>query len=118
MVVVKRRANFFLFLNNDVEIVTPDWLGEMAGQAIRPEVGAVGAKLLYPDQTMQHAGVVLSLGGVAGHSHKHYAATDPGYFRRLQMVCNYSAVTAACLMIRREVCEEVGGFNEDFTSCF
>ncbi|WP_458121167.1 glycosyltransferase family 2 protein [Paenibacillus sp. Z6-24] len=114
----KAKGELFLFLNNDVEIVTPDWLGEMASQAIRPEIGAVGAKLLYPDETMQHAGVVLSLGGVAGHSHKHYMATDPGYFRRLQMVCNYSAVTAACLMIRREICEEVGGFNEELQVAF
>lgn len=114
----KANGELFLFLNNDVEIVTPDWLGEMAGQAIRPEIGAVGANLLYPDQTVQHAGVVLSLGGVAGHSHKHYLATDPGYFRRLQMVCNYSAVTAACLMIRKKVCEEVGGFNENLQVAF
>ncbi|WP_082097034.1 glycosyltransferase family 2 protein [Paenibacillus wulumuqiensis] len=114
----KAKGELFLFLNNDVEIVTADWLNEMAGQASRPEIGAVGANLLYPDQTIQHAGVVLSLGGVAGHSHKHYLATDPGYFRRLQMICNYSAVTAACLMIRRDVCEEIGGFNEDLQVAF
>ncbi|WIM39764.1 glycosyltransferase family 2 protein [Paenibacillus sp. PK4536] len=114
----KANGELFLFLNNDVEIVTPDWLGEMAGQAIRSEIGAVGANLHYPDQTVQHAGVVLSLGGVAGHSHKHYLATDPGYFRRLQMVCNYSAVTAACLMIRKEVCEEIGGFNDSLQVAF
>lgn len=114
----KAEGELFLFLNNDVEIVTPDWLGEMAGQAIRSEIGAVGANLLYPDQTVQHAGVVLSLGGVAGHSHKHYLSTDPGYFRRLQMICNYSAVTAACLMIRKEVCEEINGFNENLQVAF
>jgi len=114
----KAEGELFLFLNNDVEIVSPDWLGEMAGQAIRSEIGAVGANLIYPDQTVQHAGVVLSLGGVAGHSHKHYLATDPGYFRRLQMVCNYSAVTAACLMIRKEVCEEINGFNENLQVAF
>ncbi|NET62713.1 MAG: glycosyltransferase, partial [Symploca sp. SIO2E6] len=116
---VKRcQGEYLLFLNNDTEIVTPDWLEAMVEQAQRHSIGAVGAKLLYPDNTVQHAGVVAGLGGVAGHSHKHYTSDSPGYFYQIQTINNYSAVTAACLMCRRNVFEEVGGFEEELTIAF
>ena len=107
-----------LFLNNDTEILTPDWIEAMVEQAQRPSIGAVGAKLLYDDGTVQHAGVVIGLGGVAGHSHKYFQGDAPGYFGTLQTVNNFSAVTAACLMVRRAVFEEVGGFDESLAIAF
>jgi|GEM_PF-295524 len=111
-------GSLLLLLNNDIEVISSDWLEEMAGQAIRPEIGAVGANLVYPDHTIQHAGVVLGIGGVAGHSHKHFDHQDYGYFSRLKMVSNYSAVTAACLMVRKEVFAEVNGLEEELQVAF
>jgi GT2 family glycosyltransferase len=111
-------GEYLLFLNNDTEIITPDWIEAMVEQAQRPAIGAVGAKLLYPDNTVQHAGVIVGLGGVAGHSHKYFAADAPGYFYTLQTVNNFSAVTGACFMIRREVFEEVGGFDDALAIAF
>lgn len=111
-------GEYLLFLNNDTEVVTPDWLEAMIEQAQRPAIGAVGAKLLYPDDTVQHAGVIVGLGGVAGHSHKHFGAAEPGYFYTLQTVNNFSAVTGACLMLRREVFEAAGGFDEELAIAF
>jgi O-antigen biosynthesis protein len=108
----KAKGEILLFLNNDIEVVDGEWLNEMVTQTIRPEIGCVGAKLLYPNNKVQHGGVIMGLGGVAGHSHKHFHADDPGYKHRLQLVQNYSAVTAACLSVRKSVFEEVGGFNE------
>lgn len=99
-------------VNNDIEVINPDWLEEMVRHAIRPEIGCVGAKLYFDDDTIQHAGVIVGLGGVAGHSHKHYPRSHPGYFGRLQCVQNYLAVTAACLLVRKSVFEQVGGLNE------
>ncbi len=99
-------------VNNDVEVISPDWLAEMVRHAMRKEIGCVGAKLFYGNKTIQHAGVVLGIGGVAGHSHKYFPGDHHGYFGRLSLVQNYSAVTAACLIIRREIYEEVGGLNE------
>jgi GT2 family glycosyltransferase len=109
---------YLLFLNNDTEVVTPDWIEAMVEQAQRPPIGCVGAKLLYPDDTVQHAGVVVGLGGVAGHSHKHYPASAPGYFYTLQTTNNYSAVTAACMMMRRDVFDRAGGFDESLAIAF
>lgn len=114
----KASGDLILLLNNDIEVITPEWLTEMAGQCSRPEVGAVGACLYYPDNTIQHAGIVLGIGGVAGHSHKHFNHSDYGYFSRLRAVCNYTAVTAACLMVRKTIYEEVGGLNEDLKVAF
>ncbi|MDP4005192.1 glycosyltransferase family 2 protein [Methylobacterium sp. NEAU K] len=100
-----------LFLNNDVEVLEPGWLGELVRQAVRPEIGAVGAKLLYPDRTIQHGGIVLGIGGVAGHSHLGVPDDDPGYFCRMVLAHEVSAVTGACLAMRARVFEEVGGFD-------
>jgi GT2 family glycosyltransferase len=106
------RGAYLLFLNNDTEVRTPDWLEAMAEQAQRPSVGAVGAKLIYPDGTLQHAGVIVGIGGVAGHVHKHADGSAGGYFNVVGTVNNYSALTGACLLLRREVFEHVGGFDE------
>jgi len=101
-----------LFLNNDTEVISPGWMTSMLEHSMREEVGAVGAKLVYPDNTIQHAGTILGLGGVAAHSHKNFSVNSNGYFGSLNTIRNYSAVTAACMMTRKKVFEEVGGFNE------
>ena len=102
-----------LFLNNDIEVIEPGWLTELAAQATRPEIGAVGAKLLYPDRTVQHGGVVLGIGGVAGHGHLGLPDDDPGYFARMVLVQEVSAVTGACLAMRAEIFREIGGFDAE-----
>ena len=99
-------------LNNDVEVISPDWLSEMVSLALQPEVGAVGAKLWYPGDTVQHAGVVLGIGGVAGHVHKHLAKKQSGYMCRAQLIQGFSALTAACIVIRKTTYQEVNGLNE------
>ncbi|WP_188009154.1 glycosyltransferase family 2 protein [Grimontia hollisae] len=106
------KGDVLLLLNNDVEAINPDWLREMISHAIRPDIGCVGAKLYYPDGRLQHAGVITGLGGVAGHSHKYFPGDHPGYFKRLQIIQNLSAVTGACLAVRKSVFEQVGGLNE------
>lgn len=100
-------------INNDIEPINNSWLDEMVSQVCRPEIGCVGAKLYYPNNTIQHAGVTLGIGGLAGHSHKHFNGNAAGYFYRLQLVQNFSAVTAACLLVRKAVFEEVRGLNEE-----
>ena len=111
-------GDYILLLNNDTEVITEDWLEAMVEQAQRPAIGAVGALLLYPDRTVQHAGVVIGIGGVAGHSHKHFHSSATGYFQALTSVTNYSAVTGACLMVRRAVFDEVGGLDERLAIAF
>ena len=100
------------FINNDIEVIDPGWLREMVAQAVQSGVGAVGAKLYYRDDTIQHGGVVLGMGGVAGHPHSRYPRSDPGYFGRLQLVHNLSCVTAACMLMPKRIFHEVGGFDE------
>ncbi|GAK56593.1 glycosyl transferase family 2 [Candidatus Vecturithrix granuli] len=107
-----------LFLNNDTQVITPDWLERMLEHAIRPEIGAVGAKLYYPDGTIQHAGVILGIHGSAAHGHQGFPANAPGYMGRLNIVHNVSAVTGACLMLRREIFQEIGGFDERYPFAF
>lgn len=106
------RGKFVGLINNDIEVIAPEWLSEMVALASQPGVGAVGAKLLYPNDTLQHGGVVLGMGGVAGHSHKHIPQPDYGYFGRTGLISAYSAVTGACLVIRKTIYEEVGGLDE------
>jgi hypothetical protein len=120
---IYRRDNFcsphatgevLLFLNNDTEIITPDWLERLVEHAIRPEVGAVGAKLYYPDGTIQHAGVIIGLRSIAGYCFRAFSANNSGYMGRLKIIQNLSAVTAACLITRSEVFHDVGGFDESY----
>ncbi|WP_175750723.1 glycosyltransferase family 2 protein [Burkholderia anthina] len=113
------RGEIIGLVNNDVEVISADWLTEMVSHAIRPEIGCVGAKLYYGNGTIQHGGVIIGLGGVAGHSHKHFSGSHAGYFNRLKIVQNLSAVTAACLLVRRDIYTEVNGLNErDLTVAF
>ncbi|MDP9100402.1 MAG: glycosyltransferase [Verrucomicrobiota bacterium] len=107
------RGDILVFLNNDTEIDDAGWLTEMVSHAARTEVGAVGARLWYPDGTLQHGGVVLGLGGVAGHAFPHIPRGHPGYFNRAMLQQNSSAVTGACLAVRKTVFEELGGFDEE-----
>ena len=116
--VEKAKGEYLLFLNNDTEVVAPDWLEGMVEQAQRPSIGAVGATLLYADDTIQHSGVVMGMGGMAGHGHRFASGQAPGYFGQLITVNNYTAVTGACLMCRREVFEAVDGFNEHLAVAF
>lgn len=113
MAVRESRGEYLVLLNNDTAIVQEQWLEEMLNQAQRPEVGIVGAKLLYPDGRIQHAGVILGLRGPADHPFIGEVSDASGYMQRLQVTQNYNAVTAACLMIRREVYDEVGGMDEE-----
>jgi O-antigen biosynthesis protein len=106
------RGELLCLINNDIEVIEPEWLTEMVSHAIRPDVGAVGCKLLYPDDTIQHAGVILGLFGVGGHVFKQLPRDAPGYFGRAQLTQDLSACTAACLVLRKSVYEKVGGFDE------
>lgn len=105
------KGEYLLFLNNDTEVISPDWVEAMLEHAQRPEVGAVGARLLYPDGSLQHAGIIMGMGHIAGHVQKHLPGESPGYFNRAKVIQNFSAVTAACLMIKTSLFNEVGGFN-------
>lgn len=106
------QGEHIVFLNNDTEVITPDWLSTMIEYSQLKGIGAVGAKLLYSDNTIQHAGVVLGIQGVAGHSHKYFDKDDYGYMNRLKVIHNVSAVTGACLVIKKSIFNEIGGFNE------
>lgn len=99
-------------INNDIEAINPQWLELMVAHALRDDIGCVGAKLLYPDERVQHAGVVIGYGGGAGHAHKYFPRYHPGYMKRLSATNNYSAVTAACLLVKKSDFLRVGGLNE------
>ncbi len=115
--VSKAKGEYLLFLSSDIEVITYDWIDAMVEQAQRPSIGAVGALLLYPDNTIQHAGIVLGIDGVASHSYKHFPYTL-GYFGQVVSIKNCSAVTGACLMCRREVYESVKGFEEELAVAY
>lgn len=113
------KSDLLCFLNNDVEITDPDWLEMLVLHATREDIGAVGARLLYPDGTVQHAGVVTGVGGGAAHAHRFMRDDEPGYFMRDRLPQRVSAVTAACLVVAKEKFIEVGGFDEaDFPVAF
>lgn len=114
----KAQGEYLLFLNNDTEVISPDWLDKMVSFCQFDRIGAVGAKLYYPNHTIQHAGVVLGLGGAAGHGHHTFPQGDFGYFGRLEINVNYMAVTAACLMIKKKDFELLDGFNEELVVAF
>ncbi len=109
--VKQARGEYLIFLNNDIEILSPEWIEEVLMFAQRGDVGAVGMMLYYPDNTVQHAGVILGIGGIAGHSHKYFKRGEYGYMSRMTLVQNLSAVTAAAMMVRASVFQEVGGFD-------
>jgi GT2 family glycosyltransferase len=110
--VQKTDAPLVAFLNNDTEVISTDWLDEMVSHALRRDVGAVGAKLYYPNDTIQHAGIVVGIGGLAGHPHLGLRPGDPGYFGRAVVTQQFSAVSAACMVMRRDLFLEIGGFDE------
>lgn len=106
-------GEILVFLNNDVTVINGDWLEEMVSHAHKPEIGAVGAKLYFPEDCIQHAGIILGINGVAGHCFKYATRGEPGQRNRLNLVQRISSVTAACLVVRKSVFEEVGGFEEE-----
>jgi GT2 family glycosyltransferase len=111
-------SEHLLFLNNDTEVINRDWLTAMLEFSQRKDVGAVGARLYFSDKTIQHAGVILGLGGVAAHSHRDFDHSSHGYMGRIKIIQNLSAVTAACMMVKRTVFDEVGGFDESLAHAF
>ncbi|MBK7503539.1 MAG: glycosyltransferase family 2 protein, partial [Polaromonas sp.] len=105
------KGEIIAFVNDDIEVITPNWLSEMVSHALRPGVGAVGARLWYPDMKLQHAGIVLA-GGVARHVHKFLPAGESGFNDRAVLTQNFSAITGACMVVKKSLFESVGGFNE------
>ncbi len=105
-------SEYLCLLNDDIQMIEPDWLDEMMSLAVRPQIGTVGARLLYADNTVQHGGVVLGVLGVANHLHKHLDVTNPGNFGRLQLCQELSASTAACLVVKRTLYQQMGGLDE------
>ena len=114
----KASGDYYLLLNNDIEIITPEWIEEMLMFVQRKDVGAAGAMLYYPDDTVQHAGVLLGMNGVAGHYFKNFGRDEIGYMGRLAYAQNVTAVTAACMLIKASVYHEVGGLDETFEVAF
>jgi GT2 family glycosyltransferase len=110
--VEKSEADYIVFLNNDTEVIAPAWLDAMMEHIQREEVGAVGSKLLYYDNTIQHAGVIIGITNSCGHAYRRFPADHPGYFGQLQMVRNCSAVTAACMLVKKALFQAVGGFDQ------
>ena len=116
--VQQAKGEYLLFLNNDIEVITPDWIEQMLGNYQRPEVGIVGAKLYYPDNTIQHAGIIIGIGGIAGHAFLGLARAKSGYLHKASLQMDYSAVTAACMMMKAEAFRKAGGFEEKLTVAF
>lgn len=112
------KGEYYVLLNNDVELITPDWLEEMLGNCQRKEVAIVGAKLFYGDSTVQHAGIIAGIGGVAGNMFTGLKKGRDGYMHKASLQMNYSAVTAACLMVKKSVFEQVGGLTEELAVAF
>ena len=106
------RGEYILLLNNDIEVTAPDWLSEMLSLAQRDQAGCIGAKLYYPDGTIQHAGVIIGMYGEANHHHRNFSRSATGAYSRLTFSQNYSAVTGACLLVSRKIYDSVGGLNE------
>lgn len=111
-------GEYLVLLNNDIELLTEDWLEEMLGNCQRKDVGIVGARLEYPDKTIQHAGIVVGMGGVAGNLFVGMKAERSGYLHKASIQLNYSAVTAACMMVSAEIYKQVGGFTEELAVAF
>ena len=111
-------GEYLVLLNNDIELITQDWLEEMLGNCQRPEVGIVGARLYYPDNTIQHAGIVIGIDGIAANMYPGMRREREGYMHRAATQLNYSAVTAACMMIEKQIFDEIGGFEEKLTVAF
>jgi GT2 family glycosyltransferase len=111
--VAAARGDYLCLLNNDTEVIAPEWLDEMMRQACRPQVGAVGAKLHYPDGSIQHAGVVIGMGNAAGHAHRLLRDEEPGYFAQAHIAREATAVTAACLVVEKRKFVAVGGLDEE-----
>lgn len=112
------QGDFVVQLNNDTELLTPDWLEKMIGFAQREDVGAVGVRLYYPDNTIQHAGIMIGVLDLAGHMYRNLSKDICGYFAKDRIVQNMNAVTAACMMTKREIFEQVGFMNEEFAVAF
>lgn len=112
------KGEYFVFLNNDIEMITADWLEEMLGNCQRPEVGIVGARLYYPDNTVCHAGVVAGIGGIAANMFQGLRRGQEGYYHKAAIQLNYSAVTAACMMVPRKIYEKVHGLEEELPVAF
>ena len=113
MAIKRSKAEFICMMNNDITIITPHWLEEMMGHALQVGVGVVGARLWYPNETLQHGGVIIGLGGIAGHALRHIKKRDPGYCFRALLQQDFSAVTAACLLVKKAHYLSVGGFDEN-----
>jgi len=107
------KGEHIILLNNDIEIISPSWIESMLEFSQRDDIGVVGAKLYYPNDTIQHAGVIIGIGGVAGHSHKGFPKESGGYFSRLSIIQNLSALTGACLMVKKNIYHEIGGLNSE-----
>ena len=112
------QGEYLVMLNNDIEMITPDWMEEMLGNCQRPEVGVVGARLYYPDHTIQHAGIVVGIDGIAANMFPGLRRGQEGYYHKAAIQLNYSAVTAACLMVSKELYQKIHGMEEQLAVAF